>query len=121
MAGGQIQEMLPVYRQDTPATVQAVSRTIESNDLAAGGTHILLFGSPADAEQTCMLVRESSGAAKLAGIGEEATAVVSESGIVVYFVRCRAVAIVEIRWGDLDTVSTYARRLDKRLSNAVCS
>jgi len=128
----QIKDTAALKVDGLPTAEQIVSVGFLNGKLASDGVTVWLFKSIDDVPKSADIVRHKIDPAPQPSnnIGEEAWS--SENvnsgpimpgsiGASVVFVRCNALVYVQLfSYEHLDSVETYARRLDKRLKPVIC-
>ena len=130
--GGQVKSKPLVRFEEVPVAEQAIQQSFRAGAYASDGVMILLYKSSQDIETgyntlTSILGKDKDKTSKpLSVVGEKATiaqsSVAGVKSVQVVFVRCHALTYVDLfsTSANADVATTYAQRLDKRLSSLVC-
>jgi hypothetical protein len=128
--GGQVLDELPKLFAEVPPAGRGFYRLIERDGAGAGGVAILLYPDSQQADRAYQLLFQGMGTEDsevVDGVGERAQLYVFyQAGVSFRFVDLlfeRCGAVVHIRLGETfnkEPVVSYAQKLDKRLSDAIC-
>jgi hypothetical protein len=129
--GQQISHNPPAIFESVQEVVQVVQQPFEVGKYPSDGITIFLFSSPTDLDSAYKRVTEiiSIGALEpLSEVGEKA--VIQEEGqgvflvtsVQVVFIRCHALVYIQLFASDAttDLATSYAKKVDKRISPLVC-
>lgn len=123
---GQVRNRVPNALQSVPKAEQTFNQILEHAGSAAGNVTILLYTAPdkRDAAYSVMVKDAGSYAQTSNGVGEQSVIFPGTTSLPVRsvsFVRCQAVVDITLGNTAIETITDYAKRLDKRLQSALCS
>jgi hypothetical protein len=124
--GGQIKSKVTNEFKDVPDAAQVVQQGFRAGDYSADGITILLYESPSDIDAAYkVFLREERRLGPLSDVGEKAkifSSGLDVKSVQILFVRCHAIVFIDLfaTSASADVATTYAQRLDKRLTPLVC-
>lgn len=121
LGAAQVSDTPPKMFASLPKAIRAIDQRIQRAGATAGGITVLLYDDPTPGYQALIA---TMGATDAVAVGEQSRITRASDllpGFDVALVRCHAVVYVRMT-GDVsaENVLAYAKRLDARLSNAVC-
>lgn len=134
--GGQVKSIPPKYLEGGPTADQVIQQGFRAGAFASQGILILLYKSPSDLETAySTMLERSNNFEPLADIGEKAAIKggnVDENALIIVgvgakstqlvFTRCHALVYIDLyaTSASVEVTTTYAQRLDKRLTSLLC-
>jgi hypothetical protein len=130
VAGGQVKELVPILFKGITEPSRVLTQELDRNGVPFGSVTVFLYNSAKERESAytemlrAIAIKAESGGASQAGIGEQSFGGVFANNLPgfaeIVFVRCHAAVHIRINSSDATDVTTYAKRLDKRLESLVC-